>query len=148
MIEQPSCRQFNPRDFRAIRRLNWDEIIDKDDDDDSWAEPGGPSGGWSRPGNGNDNDEGQCEEDTQGGEKGTGKGKGTMDWKGNGKATADMKGKGKAKEDGMGKGNRTGLGNGKGKEIVNASPEGDDISRVVAVQLPTHMHEADFDTEG
>jgi len=103
-IELPSCRQYKPGDFLAVRPLNWDEIIDKDDDDENWADPGGPSGGRSRPGDDNDNDDGEGEEDTQGGEKATGKGKGTK------------YGKGKGKEKGKGKGK--GRGNGKGKGIV------------------------------
>jgi len=78
-IEPPTCRQYKPGDFLAIRPLNWDEIIDEDDDDENWADHGSPSGGRSRPGNGNGNDNGEGEEDTQGGEKGTGKGKGTKD---------------------------------------------------------------------
>jgi len=105
-MEPPSCRQYTPGDFLAVRPLDWDVIIDEDDDDDNWADPGAPSGGRSRPGDGNHNDNGESEEDTQGGEKGTRKGKGTKDGKGKGKATEDGKGKGK----GNGKGN----GNGKG----------------------------------
>ena len=107
-IEPPSCRQYIPGDFLAVRPLKWDEIIDEFVDDDNWVDPGAPSGGRSRPGDGNDNDNGKSEEDTQGGEKGTGKGKGTMDGKGKGKATEDGKGKGKGK----------GKGNSKGKGIV------------------------------
>jgi len=34
-IEPPSCQQYKPGDFLAIRHLNWDEIIDEDDDDDN-----------------------------------------------------------------------------------------------------------------
>ena len=127
-IEPPSCRQYKPGDFLAVRPLNWDEIIDEDDDDDNWADPGAPSGGRSRPGDGNDNDDGESEEDTQGGEKGTGKGKGTKDGKG--------KGKGKGK------------GNGNGKGIVKRTPGGDDISRAVALQLQKERYEADSGTEG
>ena len=97
-MEPPSCRQYKPGDFLAIRPLNWDEIIDEDDDDENWADPRAPSSGRSCPGNGNDNDNGEGEEDAQCGEKGTGKGKGTKDGK--------RKGKGKGK------------GNGKGKRIV------------------------------
>jgi len=67
-----------------------------------------PRGARSRPGDGNDNADGESEEDTQGGEKGTRKGKGTKDGKGKGKATEDGKGKGKG----------NGKGNGKGKGIV------------------------------
>jgi hypothetical protein len=96
-IEPPSCRQYKPGDFLAVRPLNWDEIIDEDDDDENWADPGAPSGGRSRPGDDNDNDDGEGEEDTQGGEKGTGKGKGTKDGKGKGKG----KGKGNSKGKGI-----------------------------------------------
>ena len=113
-IQPPRCRQSKPGDFRAIRPLDWDDIIDEDDDDENWADPGAPSGGRSRPRNGNDNDNGEGEEDTQGGEKGTGKGKGTKDGKG--------KGKGK------------GRGNGNGKGIVTQTLGGDDISRAIHQQ--------------
>ena len=96
-IESPCFWQYKPGDFLAVRPLNWDEIIDKDDDDENWADPGAPSGGWSRPGDDNENDDGKGEEDTQGGEKGTRKGKGTMDGKGKGKG----KGKGNSKGKGI-----------------------------------------------
>jgi hypothetical protein len=95
-IEPPRCHKYEPGDFPAVRPLNWDEIIDEDDDDENWADPGARSGGRSRPGDDNDNDDSEGEEDTQGGEKGTGKGKGTKDGKG--------KGKGKGKGNGKGKG--------------------------------------------
>jgi hypothetical protein len=72
-IEPPSCQQCEPGDILASRPLNWDEIIDEDDVDDNWAEPGAPSGGRSHLGNGNGNDDGEGEEHTQGGEKWTGK---------------------------------------------------------------------------
>jgi hypothetical protein len=65
-IVPPCCRQYKPGDFLAVRPLNWDEIINENDDDDNWADPGAPSGGRSRPGDGNDNDDGESEEDTQG----------------------------------------------------------------------------------
>jgi hypothetical protein len=107
-IEPPSCQQYKPGDFLAVRPLNWDEITNEDDDDDNWADAGAPRGGRSGLGDGNDNDDGVSEEDTQGGENGPGKGKGTKDGKGKGKATEDGKGKGKWK----------GKGNGKGKGIV------------------------------
>jgi len=71
-IEQPSCRQHKPGDVLAVRPLNWDEIIDEDDDDENMADPGTPSGRRSRPGDGNDNDDGEGEEDTQGSENRTG----------------------------------------------------------------------------
>jgi hypothetical protein len=128
-IEPPSCWQYKPGDFLAIRPLNWDETIDDDDDDENWADPRAPSGGQSHPGDDNDNDNGKGEEEgMQGGQKKTGKGKGTKDGKG--------KGKGKGK------------GNGKGKGIVYHTPGGDDITRAVALQLLKEMSEADLDTEG
>jgi hypothetical protein len=96
-IEPPSCRQYKPGDFLAVRPLNWDEIIDEDDDDDNWADPGAPSGGRSRPGDGNDNDNGESEEDTQGGEKGTGKGKGIKDGRGKGRRLRTGRGKGRGR---------------------------------------------------
>jgi hypothetical protein len=112
----------------AVRPLNWDEIIDEDDDDENWADPGAPIGGRSCPGDGNANDNGEGEEGTQEGEKGIGKGKGTKDGKG--------KGKGKEK------------GNGKGKGIVKQTPGGDDISRAVGLQLQKKRYEANSGTEG
>jgi len=137
-IEPPICRQYKPGDFLAVTPLNWDEIIDEDDDDDNWADPGAPSGGWNCPGDRNDNDDGESEEDTLGGEKRTGKGKGTKDGKGKGKVTDDGKGKVKGK----------GKGNCKVKGIVKHTPGGHDISRAVALQLQNQMSKADFDTEG
>jgi len=127
-IALPSCRQYKPGNFLAVRPLDWDEIIDADDDDENWADPGVPSGGRSHPGDGNDNDNGEGEEDTQGGGKGTGKGKGTKDGKGIG----------------MGKGK----GNGKGKGIVKQTAGGDDISRAIALQLQKQRYEADSSMEG
>jgi len=135
-IELPSCRQYKPGGFLAVRQLNWDEIIYEDDDDDNWADPGAQSSGWSRSSDGNENDNSEGAEDTQGGEKGTGKRTSSKDGKG--------KGKGKTTEEGKGQGK----GNGKGKGIVKQTWGGDDISRAVAVQLPTEMYEADSDTEG
>jgi len=134
-IEPPSCRQYKLGDFLAVKQLNWDEIINEDDDDDDWADPSAPSGGMSTPGDGNDNYNGESEEDTQGGEKGTGKGKGTKDGKGEGKATEDVKEKGK----------RKGKGNGQGKGMVIHTPGGYDISRAVALQLKKEMSVADLD---
>jgi hypothetical protein len=94
-IVPPSCWQYKPGNFLGVRPLNWDEIIDEDDDDENWADPRAPSGGWSRPGNDTDNDNGECDEDTQGGVKGTGKGKGRKDGKGKGNRKGNGKGKGK-----------------------------------------------------
>jgi len=127
-IEPPICRKYKPGDFLAVKPLNWDEILDEDDDDENWADPGGPSGGRSRPGDGNDNDDVEGDEDTQGGVKGTGKGKGTKAVKGNG--------------------NRKGKGNRNGKGIVKQTPGGDDISRAVTLQLLKERYEAKSSTEG
>jgi hypothetical protein len=127
-IELPSCRQYKPGNFLAIQPLNWDEIIDEEDDDDNWADPGEPSRGRSYPGNGNHNDDCESEKKRQGAQKGTGKGKGTKDGKG--------KGKGKGK------------GNGKGKGIVKRTPGGDDISCAIALQLQKQMSESNSDKEG
>jgi hypothetical protein len=75
--------------------MNWDEIIDEDDDDTNWADPGTPSGEWSRPGGDNVNENAESEEDTQGGEKWTGKGTGTKDGKGKEKGMGNETVKGK-----------------------------------------------------
>jgi len=87
--------------------------MDEEDDDENWADRGALSGGRSHPSDGNDNDNGECEEDMQGGEKKTGKEKGTMDGKGKGK----------------------GKGDGKGKCSVKRTPGGGDICLAVALQL-------------
>jgi len=136
-IEPRSCWQYKPGDFLAVRPLNWVEIIDQNDDDENWADPGGPCGGGIRPGDGNVNADSEDEEDTQGGEKGTGKGKGTKDGMGKRKGN----GKGKATEEGKGNGN------GKGKGIVKQTPGGDDISQAVDLQLQKEIYEADSETE-
>jgi hypothetical protein len=65
-IEPPSWQQFYPGDFLGVGPLNWDEIIDDDDDEVSWPDAGTPSGGRSSPGDDNDNDNKEGEEDTQG----------------------------------------------------------------------------------
>jgi hypothetical protein len=137
-IELPSCWQYKPGGSLAVTQLNWDGIIDEDDDDDNWADPGALSGGRSLLGDGNGNDDCKSEEDKQGGEKGTGNWKGTKDGKVKGKATEDGKGKGKVK----------GTGHGKGKGIAMHTPGGDDISRAVALQLQKKISESDLDTEG
>jgi hypothetical protein len=62
-IEPPSCREYKPGDFLAIRPLSWDEIIDKGDDDENLADSGGPSSEKSRPGDGNNNDDSEGVED-------------------------------------------------------------------------------------
>jgi hypothetical protein len=135
-IEPPHCQHSMSGNFRAITPLNWDEITDEEDGDDNGADPRAPRCGWSRPSDGNDNDNCEGEEDTKSGEKGTRKGNGTKDGKGKGKgkATKEEKGKGKV--------------NGKGKGIVTQTSGGDDISRAIVVQLHKEMYEADSDTEG
>jgi len=75
-IDSPSCRQYKPGDFLAVRPLNWDEIFVEDDDDENWADPGAPSGAKSCPGDGTENGNCEGQEDTHRGEKGTGKWKG------------------------------------------------------------------------
>jgi hypothetical protein len=42
-IELPSCRQYTPGDLLAVKPLNWDDITNKDDDDETWADPRGLS---------------------------------------------------------------------------------------------------------
>ena len=124
-IEKPSCQQYKPGDIMAVRPLNWDKIIHKENDDEHWADPRMRSEGRSLSDDGNGDDDGTGEEDMPGGETGSGNGEGTKDGKGKGK------GKGKAMEEGKGKGKR----NGKGKGIVKDTPGGDDISCAVALQL-------------
>jgi len=104
--------------------------MDEDDDDENWADRHLASGGRSRPSNGNDNDDGEGEDDTERGEKATGKENGTKDGMGNGK------GKGK------------GSGKGKGKDIVEQTPGGNAMSRGVAFQLQREMYQADCGMEG
>jgi len=69
--EPPSCQQYKPGDLLAVGPLNWVKIINKDDDVENWMDPVAPRGGRSHLGDGNDNVDGQGEEDTQGGNKGT-----------------------------------------------------------------------------
>jgi len=138
MIEPPSRWRYKQGHLLAVRPLSWYEIIDEDDDDENWPNPRAPSGGRSHPTDDNDNENGEGEEDMQGGEQPTGKGKGTQDGNQNGKATEN----GKRKEKGM----STGTGQWKG--IDKQTPGGVDISRAVALQLRTEMSEADLDSEG
>jgi len=138
MSEPPSGWQFKPGHFLPIRPLKWDEIIDKDNDDEYWVEPGAPSSGRCLPGDGNDNDAGKGEENTQGGENGTGKENGTNHLTWQGKATEDRKGQGKGK----------GKANGKGARIVKQIPHCDDISPAIGVQLYKDIYEANLVTEG
>jgi len=93
-IEPPSCRQYKPGYFLAVRPLNRDEINKNDDDEENWADSGLRSGGGSHPRYGNDNDDREVEEETQHGEKGTMRRKGTKDGKAKGKGRATENGKG------------------------------------------------------
>jgi len=102
-------------------------MIDERDDDENYRNPGGPSGETSRPGDANANDDDEGVEDTQCGDKGTGKGKGIKE--GKGKRMVKRKG------------------NGKGKGIVKQSPGGNDISHAVALQLEKERNKAAPDTE-
>jgi len=113
----------------AIWPLNWQVIIDNDDDDENWADSRAPSGWRSRLSDGIGNDNGEGEDDTQAHRKGTRKGNGSKNWKAKGKVTQDGKGKGK----------RKGKGNGTGKGIVKPTAGGDDISRAVAFQVQKEM---------
>ena len=124
-IEPPSCQEYNEGNILAVRPLNWDEIIDEDDDDDEWVDPRAPGGGRSRPGDCNDSDDGDGEEDTQGGEKENGNRKEAKGWKGKQKASEDGKGKWKATVEVMGNSNGNGNWNGKGKGIVKQTLRGE-----------------------
>jgi len=57
-IEPPTCWQYKPGNFLAVRPLIWDEKIDADNHEENWADPGAPNGGRSHPGDGNDIDNG------------------------------------------------------------------------------------------
>jgi len=102
-IEPPSCPQYKPGNFLAVRPLNSDEIFDQDDDDGSWADPGVLSCGRSRPNDGNHNDDGNCGEDRQGGEIGTGKEKETKGWEGQRETEEEGESNGGSEEEGEGK---------------------------------------------
>jgi hypothetical protein len=80
-IEPPSCWQRKAGNFLAGGLLNWDEIIEENDNDENCADLRAPSRGRSHHGNGNGNGIGEGEEDTERGENGTRTGKGTMDGK-------------------------------------------------------------------
>jgi hypothetical protein len=94
-IQPRSCRQYKAGSFLAVGPLNWDKIIDKDDDNENWVDPRAQSGARSRPGDGNDDDDGERKEATQGCEKSIGKGKGKKDGKGTGKGKVKGNAKGK-----------------------------------------------------
>jgi hypothetical protein len=58
VIESCSWQQEKPGEFLTVRPMNWDEILDKDDDTANWADPGPPSDGWGRLSHLIDNDNG------------------------------------------------------------------------------------------
>lgn len=99
---------------------------------------GEPSGGRSRPEDGNTFDHGEGVEDTNRGEIVIRQGKATTDGYGQGKATEGSKRKGKGK----------GMGNGSGKYIVKQTPGGVDISHAIALPLQKEMSQADMDMDG
>jgi hypothetical protein len=70
-----------------------DEIIDKDNDEENWADSGTQSGGRSPPHDANDNDDSESGEDTYVSEKRTLKGMGIQNGKGIGTSTEGGKGK-------------------------------------------------------
>jgi hypothetical protein len=43
--------------------MNWDDILDEENNDENWVDSGAPSSGRSRPGDVNDHDDGEDEED-------------------------------------------------------------------------------------
>jgi hypothetical protein len=122
-IEPPSCRQYNPGNFHAVRPLNWDEIINGDVDVENWADARAQSGGRSLPSDCSDNDDGEGQKDKPFGDIEAGTENGTHSGKGRAKGKATKKGKGKGKT------------HGKGKGIVKHTPGGEDISHGVALQL-------------
>ena len=81
VIEPSSCREYKQGDFLALRPLNLDETIHKNDDDENSMDPRAPCGGRSRHRDANDNNNCEGEEDTHGGVKGTGKVTRTKDGK-------------------------------------------------------------------
>jgi len=140
-INPPSCWQYKPGDILALIALNWNERIDKDDDQEYWVDPRALSSGRSCPSDGNNNDNSEGEEDMQAGGKGTRKGQGTNDQK----RKRQGKGirKGRATDEANAKGNR----NTDGKGIVKQTPGDDNICYAVDWQLQKEMNEADADTE-
>jgi len=139
LVETPRYQQYKPGNFLSVSPLNLDEIISKLNNRQICADPRARCCGNSRPGDGNENDNCKCEEDTQGCANGTGKGKWTPDrkrkekateyrtgqWKGNRKAMEEEKGKEKA--------------NVKGKGIVILTPRVDDSSNAVVMKLQEKM---------
>ena len=57
-IVPPSCRQYKPDSFQAVRPLFWNEIIGGNDVDDYWVDPGAPSIRRSCPSDGNGKNDG------------------------------------------------------------------------------------------
>jgi hypothetical protein len=78
-VEQPACRLCKRGDFFAIRRLNRDQAIANDDDDENCGGPEMPSCVLSHPGHKDGNDDGNGEEGMPGGVTGTRNGRGRKD---------------------------------------------------------------------
>jgi hypothetical protein len=115
-----------------------DEIIDKDNDEENWADSGTQSGGRSPPHDANDSDDSESGEDTYVSEKRTLKGMGIQNGKGIGKSTEG----GKGKEMGQGKGN------GKGKGMAKQISGVDDIPCTDTFQLQKERYKAAAGMEG
>ena len=69
ILEPPRCNQYNPSDFLVVIPQNWDEIMDKHNDDLNWADPRALNGGRSCPRDGSNNYNSKSAEDMQGSEK-------------------------------------------------------------------------------
>jgi hypothetical protein len=124
LIVPPSCWQYKPATFLAVRSLNWDEIFEEDDDGENWADPDGPSSGCSCPRDGSYNHDRDGEENRQGGEAGSGTGKGTM----NGKRKERRLRMGRGK--GRGRGRETVKG-----EVLSNTPQGE---MIIHMPLPSN----------
>ena len=112
-----------------VRLLNWDEIDDEDDDDENSVDSGVPSSGRSRPGDGNDYDNGKGHKDTEGGEAQTREGNRTRNKKWTGMVIEDAKGKWRGKGKAMEDETEKGMGTVKGQVLLN-KPQGEMISLV------------------
>jgi hypothetical protein len=135
-FEPPCCRQSNSGQFLTPRAVSWDEIIDENNDDVSWADLRAQRSGSSCPSDGNDIKNCEDTNKTQGCEIGTGRWKGTVDVTGRGIGTAMEKVKGKGKR------------NWKGKGIIKQTPEGNDSSCTVTWLLQKEPYNADSEREG
>jgi len=120
-IEPPSHRQYKPGNVPAVRPLNRDEILVTNDDDGTWANPWAPSGGRSRPADGNDSD------DSKGGTR-----RGVVR-QGPGTGQTQQMRPGRRCGKGWRRGRQLGTGRGRGRETVKGKvllnkPQGEMIS--------------------